>query len=199
MKLDVFFDLWFYEFLPTNANNHSFVVAFYHFPRGNFPNLNNHQLYWKGLEWNAKTAISSRMDYKRLKFDECRDQVSHIRRKVFIEEQNCPESMEWDENEENESLWFVAFRGDTAVGCLRLRNIEKDLVKMERVAVLKVSNLWWALREVFFRNTDVVESLQNWSAMRCSTPKRRSRTHRSTHTRRSLQFRPTCRWGNSNF
>ncbi|NP_001346729.1 N-acetyltransferase domain-containing protein [Caenorhabditis elegans] len=77
------------------------------------------------------------MEYKRLKIDECRDGVFNIRRKVFIEEQNCPESMEWDENEEQSSIYFVAFKGDLAVGCVRLRNIEKDLLKLERVAVLK--------------------------------------------------------------
>ncbi|EGT55321.1 hypothetical protein CAEBREN_26263 [Caenorhabditis brenneri] len=77
------------------------------------------------------------MDYKRLKFEECREDVYNIRRKVFIEEQNCPEHMEWDENEEKDSLYFVAFRGTLAVGCLRLRKIENDVFKMERVAVLK--------------------------------------------------------------
>ncbi|CAI2355068.1 unnamed protein product [Caenorhabditis sp. 36 PRJEB53466] len=77
------------------------------------------------------------MEYRRLKYEECRDDVSSIRRKVFIEEQNCPEEMEWDENEEKDSLYFVAFQGGVAVGCLRLRNIEPDLLKMERVAVLK--------------------------------------------------------------
>ncbi|CAP39859.1 Protein CBR-JMJD-5 [Caenorhabditis briggsae] len=77
------------------------------------------------------------MDYKRMKLDECREQLFNIRRKVFIEEQNCPENMEWDENEEKDSLYFVAFKGDVAVGCLRLRDVEPDLLKMERVAVLK--------------------------------------------------------------
>uniref|UniRef100_A0A1I7SZZ0 Glucosamine 6-phosphate N-acetyltransferase n=1 Tax=Caenorhabditis tropicalis TaxID=1561998 RepID=A0A1I7SZZ0_9PELO len=77
------------------------------------------------------------MDYKRLKFDECKEDVYNIRRKVFIEEQNCPEEMEWDEKEEKDSLYFVAFKGNVAVGCLRLRNIEQNLLKMERVAVLK--------------------------------------------------------------
>lgn len=56
---------------------------------------------------------------------------------MFIEEQNCPENMEWDEEEEKTSIYFVAFSGDHAVGCLRLRDVEKDLLKMERVAVLK--------------------------------------------------------------
>lgn len=36
---------------------------------------------------------------------------------------------------------MLFFLGDLAVGCVRLRNIEKDLLKLERVAVLKVINL----------------------------------------------------------
>lgn len=56
------------------------------------------------------------MEYKRLKIDECRDGVFNIRRKVFIEEQNCPESMEWDENEEQSSIYFVAFKGNNYIG-----------------------------------------------------------------------------------
>lgn len=77
------------------------------------------------------------MEIKRLTIEECREGVFNIRRKVFIEEQNCPEHMEWEEEEERDSLYFVAFSGEKAVGCLRLRPVEQDLLKMERVAVLK--------------------------------------------------------------
>ncbi|KAF1750087.1 hypothetical protein GCK72_016633 [Caenorhabditis remanei] len=77
------------------------------------------------------------MEIKRLTIEECREGVFDIRRKVFIEEQNCPEHMEWEEEEERDSVYFVAFSGDRAVGCLRLRPVEQDLLKMERVAVLK--------------------------------------------------------------
>ena len=49
-----------------------------------------------------------------------REQLSDIRRLVFIEEQKVPEDMEWDEFDSS-SIHFLATQGDQAVACARLK------------------------------------------------------------------------------
>ncbi len=56
-----------------------------------------------------------------------------IRKKVFVEEQQVDESMEW-ENEE-ESTHFLAYIDEQAVGTARWRDSGKG-IKLERFAVL---------------------------------------------------------------
>ncbi|SFT04491.1 GNAT family N-acetyltransferase [Marininema halotolerans] len=65
------------------------------------------------------------------------DQAFTIRKKVFVEEQGVPLSLEIDEYEEV-AIHFIARIQDRPVGTLRLRWLteEKDLGKVERVAVL---------------------------------------------------------------
>ncbi len=58
-----------------------------------------------------------------------------IRSKVFIEEQNVPEEEEIDQYE-SESVHFVIYDGDAAIGAGRIRFVE-DYAKVERVCVLK--------------------------------------------------------------
>jgi predicted GNAT family N-acyltransferase len=62
--------------------------------------------------------------------------VYSIRTKVFIEEQQVPKDLEMDEWEEK-SVHFLAWLGDVPVGTCRLRFIDHDTGKAERVAVLK--------------------------------------------------------------
>lgn len=56
-----------------------------------------------------------------------------IRRKVFVEEQECPEELEWEYEEE--SVHYLAVAEGVAVGTARIRETEKGL-KFERFAVL---------------------------------------------------------------
>lgn len=57
-----------------------------------------------------------------------------IRKAVFVEEQNCPPELEW-ENEE-ESVHFLAEINGEACGACRWRKTDKGY-KLERFAVLK--------------------------------------------------------------
>lgn len=58
-----------------------------------------------------------------------------VREVVFIEEQNCPVDEEFDGFDE-ESIHFVAYSNDQAIGTNRYRQTEKG-IKLERFAVLK--------------------------------------------------------------
>lgn len=56
-----------------------------------------------------------------------------IRKKVFVEEQNVDQSLEWEHEEE--STHFLAYLEDKVVGTARWRNSGKG-IKLERFAVL---------------------------------------------------------------
>lgn len=60
-------------------------------------------------------------------------QVFDIRRKVFVEEQNCPPELEWEF--EDESTHFLALVAGLPAGAARWRRTEKGY-KLERFAVL---------------------------------------------------------------
>ncbi|MEJ7695064.1 GNAT family N-acetyltransferase [Daejeonella sp.] len=60
--------------------------------------------------------------------------VFAIRRKVFVEEQDCPPELEWEF--EDESTHFLGTFNDTPAGAARWRQTEKGY-KLERFAVLK--------------------------------------------------------------
>ncbi|WP_316800673.1 GNAT family N-acetyltransferase [Pedobacter frigidisoli] len=62
------------------------------------------------------------------------DKVFAIRKKVFVEEQNCPPELEW-ENEEV-STHFLATQNGQPCGACRWRKTELGY-KLERFAVLK--------------------------------------------------------------
>ena len=57
--------------------------------------------------------------------------LSAIRRRVFIEEQNVPEELEWDEYDVS-AIHFLAFEEDRAIACARL----KKNGRIGRMAVL---------------------------------------------------------------
>ncbi|HEY1062083.1 MAG TPA: GNAT family N-acetyltransferase [Daejeonella sp.] len=61
-------------------------------------------------------------------------QVFAIRRKVFVDEQNCPPELEWEF--EDESIHFLAKFNGSPAGASRWRKTEKGY-KLERFAVLK--------------------------------------------------------------
>lgn len=60
--------------------------------------------------------------------------VFAIRRKVFVEEQDCPPELEWEY--EDESVHFLAKVNSAPAGAARWRKTEKGY-KLERFAVLK--------------------------------------------------------------
>ncbi|PFG07006.1 GNAT family N-acetyltransferase [Bacillus sp. es.034] len=62
-------------------------------------------------------------------------EVFHIRKKVFVEEQHVPLEEEIDEYE-NESTHFVLYAEDKAVGAGRFRILD-GVGKVERICVLK--------------------------------------------------------------
>jgi predicted GNAT family N-acyltransferase len=62
------------------------------------------------------------------------DQVSAIRRKVFVEEQNCPPELEWENDDV--SVHFLALYDGIPCGAARWRRTENGY-KLERFAVLK--------------------------------------------------------------
>jgi predicted GNAT family N-acyltransferase len=64
-----------------------------------------------------------------------REDAFTVRRKVFVEEQGVPLSLEWDEFDETADH-FVVYSEDTPIGAGRIREIEKGIGKVERVCVL---------------------------------------------------------------
>lgn len=58
-----------------------------------------------------------------------------VRRKVFVEEQGVPLSLELDEFDETASH-FVVYKGDSPIGAGRIRETNKGIGKVERVCVL---------------------------------------------------------------
>lgn len=62
------------------------------------------------------------------------EQVFAIRRKVFVDEQNCPPELEWEF--EDESTHFIGSVNDIPAGAARWRRTDKGY-KLERFAVLK--------------------------------------------------------------
>lgn len=62
------------------------------------------------------------------------DKVFAIRKKVFVEEQNCPPELEWEH--EDESTHFLAVYNGNPCGACRWRKTDSGY-KLERFAVLK--------------------------------------------------------------
>ncbi len=62
------------------------------------------------------------------------EKVFAIRRKVFVDEQNCPPELEWEY--EDESVHFLATVEGQPAGAARWRQTDKGF-KLERFAVLK--------------------------------------------------------------
>jgi predicted GNAT family N-acyltransferase len=67
--------------------------------------------------------------------DDEREDAFAVRRAVFVEEQGVPEDLEIDEHDP-EATHFVAYDDGTAVGAARLRGVDDETAKVERVAVL---------------------------------------------------------------
>ncbi|WP_052807436.1 GNAT family N-acetyltransferase [Risungbinella massiliensis] len=66
---------------------------------------------------------------------DCLSQIQNIRHKVFIVEQNVPEEIEKD-GKDMESTLFLALHNDKPVGTCRMRLIDVQTAKAERIAVI---------------------------------------------------------------
>ena len=62
-------------------------------------------------------------------------QCLEIRKRVFVEEQNVPISREMDAHEDI-ATHLLLLDGETPVGTVRYRPLNKELIKVERMAVL---------------------------------------------------------------
>ncbi|MFJ7950882.1 GNAT family N-acetyltransferase [Lysinibacillus sp. NPDC096418] len=64
------------------------------------------------------------------------DDAFAVRTKVFVEEQGIPLHLEYDAYDAT-ATHFVLYKDDEAVGAARLRLIENDTAKIERVSILQ--------------------------------------------------------------
>jgi len=72
------------------------------------------------------------MEVNTVEWDNAQSNLRHIRQKVFVEEQQVPEELEWDNLDKN-SIHFLGKEGNRPVACARLVKDEF----LGRVAVLK--------------------------------------------------------------
>jgi len=63
-------------------------------------------------------------------------EINSIRRVVFQIEQGVPSELEFDGKDET-AQHLLAYLNDKPVGTLRMRNLDANMVKIERLAVLK--------------------------------------------------------------
>ncbi len=78
--------------------------------------------------------MQNKVEVKRIADAEDLEKIFAIRRKVFVDEQNCPPELEWEF--EDESTHFMGTVGGVPAGAARWRRTEKGY-KLERFAVLK--------------------------------------------------------------
>ena len=64
------------------------------------------------------------------------DDAFAVRTKVFVEEQGIPLHLEYDEYDAT-ATHFVMYEDDKAVGAARIRIVENDIAKIERVSILQ--------------------------------------------------------------
>lgn len=64
------------------------------------------------------------------------DDAFAVRKKVFVEEQGVPLHLECDAQDKN-ATHFIMYEGDEPVGAARLRSIEDQTAKIERVCILQ--------------------------------------------------------------
>ncbi|MGE7916591.1 GNAT family N-acetyltransferase [Lysinibacillus xylanilyticus] len=64
------------------------------------------------------------------------DDAITVRKKVFVEEQGVPLHLECDA-EDASATHFIMYEGNEPVGAARLRSIENDAAKIERVCILQ--------------------------------------------------------------
>ncbi len=75
------------------------------------------------------------LQIKTLEYKDEMDSIKHIRTKVFQEEQGVAAELEFDGLDES-AVHFLAYLNGKAIGTARIREIDCDSVKIERLAVL---------------------------------------------------------------
>ena len=78
--------------------------------------------------------MQNKIEVKRVSDEASLENVFAIRRKVFVDEQECPPELEWEF--EDESIHFLATVNGLPAGASRWRQTDKGY-KLERFAVLK--------------------------------------------------------------
>ncbi|WP_204105140.1 MULTISPECIES: GNAT family N-acetyltransferase [Spirulina sp. CCY15215] len=78
----------------------------------------------------------SNLEIKIVSYSEERQILASIRKQVFQEEQNVPFELEFDGQDET-AEHFLAYWQGKAIGTVRLRFLEPQTAKIERLAVLK--------------------------------------------------------------
>lgn len=76
--------------------------------------------------------------YKLVENDKELEEALDIRKRVFVEEQGISETLEQDGNDSS-ALHMVVKNGDIAVGTVRIRFLNNQQAKLERMAILKPS------------------------------------------------------------
>jgi len=80
-------------------------------------------------------SISETLKIKRVNYSEETQGMEQIRRRVFHEEQNIDEELEFDGLDET-SEHLLAYLNQEPIGTLRIREVNPKMVKIERLAVL---------------------------------------------------------------
>ena len=80
-------------------------------------------------------SISETLKIKLVNYSEETQGIEQIRRRVFHEEQNIDEELEFDGLDET-SEHLLAYLNQEPIGTLRIREVNPKLVKIERLAVL---------------------------------------------------------------
>ena len=75
------------------------------------------------------------LEIEQVNYSEAKSEIKAIRVKVFQEEQKVSEELEFDGLDEI-SLQLLAYLDNKPVGTARIREVEKQAVKIERLAVL---------------------------------------------------------------
>jgi len=65
-----------------------------------------------------------------------REDAFQVRKNVFVEEQGVPLTLELDEHDDNASH-FIVYSDEQPIGAGRIREIDRNVGKVERVCVLK--------------------------------------------------------------
>ncbi|WP_342404314.1 GNAT family N-acetyltransferase [Brevibacillus sp. FSL K6-2834] len=87
----------------------------------------------------ASSSTKSPYQIEEVKTDKQMQDALSVRRTVFIKEQQVPEEIEIDSHDRigSETIHFVVYKEERAVGASRLRPYAPEVGKIERVAVLQ--------------------------------------------------------------
>ncbi|MCG7344621.1 GNAT family N-acetyltransferase [Sporosarcina sp. ACRSL] len=76
------------------------------------------------------------IEVKIARSDREREDAFEVRKKVFVDEQGVPMSLEIDEFDKT-AAHFIVYDGQKPIGAGRIREIDKGIGKVERVCVVK--------------------------------------------------------------